>query len=171
MSSRQVPLSGLLLVVMLPFASDARAQAPDRVCSSPEIRAGLVLRVRSYTPLDTTRGSVIGPLVRCTDGFLVLGLYPGQDDPEYRVATASIRRVWVRNHAGPLGLLVGTAAGAASGVGIAAVRSDLCYRGAPPVASPCHHDVVSYALVGGVVGGVLGYVLGRGFPHWNKIFP
>ena len=157
------------LVVLL--TGSASAQRVDFVCSNPRLHPGLVLRVGVFTPEGSVPGNVVGPMVRCTDGFLVLGLYPGQDDPEYRVATASIRRVWVRNHAGPLGLLVGAAAGAASGAGIAAVRSDLCYRGAPPVASPCHHDVVSYALVGGVVGGLLGYVLGRGFPHWNRIFP
>lgn len=171
MFSRQVLPPGLLCALLLLSARDGRGQAPGNVCSSPEIHAGLVLRVRSSASPDSGRGSVIGPMVRCTNGFLVLGLYPGQDDPEYRVPTATIQRLWARDNAGPLGFLVGTAVGAAAGAGIAAVKSDLCYRGTPPVPSTCHRVVVSDALVGGVVGGFLGWVLGRGFPHWSRIFP
>jgi hypothetical protein len=171
MSSRQVPLPGLLLVLMLPCARDARAQAPDRVCSSPEIRAGLVLRVRSSAPSDTTRGSVIGPLVRCTGGYLVLGRYPGQDDPELQVPTHSIHRLWVRDNARVIGGIAGTIFGAASGGAIAAVRTNICYRANPPASYHCHGDIVAGALIGGAVGGLAGWVLGRGFPHWSRIFP
>lgn len=141
------------------------------MCGNSTLRAGLVLRVRSYTPLDTTRGSVVGPMVRCAGGYLVLGLYPGQDDPELQVPTHAIHRLWVRDNARVIGGIAGAIFGAASGGAIAAVRTNLCYRYNPPASYHCHGDIVAGALIGCAVGGLAGWVLGRGFPHWSRIFP
>lgn len=157
------------LVVLL--TGSASAQRVDFVCSNPSLHAGLVLRVRTFTPEDSTRGAVVGPMVRCADGLLVLGLYPGQDDPEYGVPTAAVHRLWVRDNAGSVGLLAGTILGAVSGGALAAVHTNICFRGNPPASATCHGDIAADALIGGAVGGLLGWVLGQGFPHWKRIIP
>lgn len=157
------------LVVLL--TGSASAQRVDFVCNNPSLHAGLVLRVRTFTPEDSTRGAVVGPMVRCGDGLLVLGLYPGQDDPEYGVPTAAVHRLWVRDNAGSVGLLAGTILGAVSGGALAAVHTNICFRGNPPASATCHGDIAADALIGGAVGGLLGWVLGQGFPHWKRIIP
>jgi hypothetical protein len=70
-----------------------------------------------------------------------------------------------------LGFIAGASAGAAAGAGLGATRSQVCFRGTPPVFSHCHGDITADALIGGAVGGLLGWVLGRGFPHWSRILP
>src|SRR5512143_1343531 len=79
------------LVVLL--TGSASAQRVDFVCSNPRLHPGLVLRVGVFTSEGSVPGSVVGPMVRCSDGYLVLGLYPGQDDPEYRVPTHTVHRM------------------------------------------------------------------------------
>src|SRR5512135_645472 len=108
---------------------------------------------------------------RCADGYLVLGLYPGQDDPEYRLPTHTIHRMWARGNARVVGFFTGAVVGAAAGGGLAAVRSDVCFRGTPPAYSTCHGNIAADAFIGGAVGGLLGWVLGRGLPHWTRIIP
>lgn len=157
------------LVVLL--TGSASAQRVDFVCSNPRLHPGLVLRVGVFTPEGSVPGSVVGPMVRCTDGYLVLGLYPGQDDPEYRVPTHTVHRMWLRDNARVVGFFAGAVAGAAAGGALAAVRSDVCIRGNPPVSSTCHGDIAADAFIGGAVGGLLGWVLGRGLPHWKRIIP
>lgn len=161
----------LLPALVLLLNGSASAQRVDFVCGNPRLHPGLVLRVRSYTPLDTTRGSVVGPMVRCAGGYLVLGLYPGQDDPELQVPTHTIHRLWVRDNARVIGGIAGAIFGAASGGAIAAVRTNICYRDNPPASYHCHGDIVAGALIGGAVGGLLGWALGRGLPHWSRILP
>lgn len=161
----------LLPALVVSLTGTGSAQRVDFVCSNPSLHAGLVLRVRSYTPLDTTRGSVVGPMVRCTGGYLVLGLYPGQDDPELQVPTHAIHRLWVRDNSRVIGGIAGTIFGAASGGAIAAVRTRICYRYNPLASYHCHGDIVAGALIGGAVGGLAGWVLGQGLPHWRRIIP
>ena len=159
------------MLVLGAFGTPAAAQTPanvDRICPNPALHTGLLLRVRAPTLVGNRPGSVVGPMIRCAHGFLVLGPYLGQDQTELPVSTAAIRRLWVRGNAGPIGLLVGVAVGALSGGGLAAVKSDQCTRGFAPM---CHGNVVAGALIGGLAGGTLGYVLGHGFPHWDRIFP
>jgi hypothetical protein len=161
-------LSALTILVAPPAA----AQTSDFVCRHAELRTGLLVRVRAFTPIDTIRGSVVGPMISCADGYLVLGLYPGQDDPEYRVPTHIVHRLWVRGNAGLVGLFAGIVLGAGSGGAIAAARTNVCSpSGSPPVSSTCHGDILADALIGGAAGGVVGWVLGRGFPHWHRIIP
>lgn len=155
-------LAGFLLLT--PRGIDA--QAARSICSNPALRAGLLIRVR-----DTTAASVVGPFVSCRDTLLALAYYPGQIDSGYAVRTALIRRLWVRGTQGRGGLIVGAAAGALAGGGIAATRSKICFKGSPPVYTTCHDNIAVNAAIVGAVGGLVGWVLGRGFPHWSKIFP
>jgi hypothetical protein len=160
-----------LPVVAILAARPLVAQTADYVCHHAELRTGLLVRVRAYEPDDTTRGSVVGPMVRCAEGYLVLGRYPGQDDAAYRVPTHSIHRLWVRDNARLVGLVSGIVLGAGAGGGIAAARTEICFRGTPPAYSTCHGPIVADALIGGAVGGLVGWVLGRGLPHWRRIIP
>lgn len=171
MSSARPRLFWLLFALVALSARNGSAQRTDFVCTNPELHTGLVLRVRHYTPLDTTRGSVVGPMVRCAGGYLVLGPYPGQDDPELQVPTHAIHRLWVRDNARAIGGIAGAIFGAVSGGAIAAVRTNICYRSNPPASYHCHGDIVAGALIGGAVGGLAGWVLGRGLPHWRRLIP
>ena len=161
----------LLPALVLLLNGSASAQRVDFVCGNPRLHPGLVLRVSVFTPEGSVPGSVVGPMVRCADGYLVLGLYPGQDDPEYRVPTHTIHRMWARGNARVVGFFTGAVVGAAAGGGLAAVRSDVCFRGTPPAYSTCHGNIAADAFIGGAVGGLLGWVLGRGLPHWSRILP
>ena len=157
-----VLLAGFLLLT--PRGIDA--QAAPSICSNRVLRAGRLIRVR-----DTTAASVVGPFVSCRDTVLTLAYYPGQIDSGYAVRTALIRRLWVRGTQGRSGLIVGGAAGALAGGGIAATRSKICFKGSPPVYATCHDNIAVNAVVFGALGSLVGWTLGRGFPHWAKIFP
>lgn len=157
-----VLLAGFLLLT--PRGIDA--QAAPSICSNRVLRAGRLIRVR-----DTTAASVVGPFVSCRDTVLTLAYYPGQIDSGYAVRTALIRRLWVRGTQGRSGLIVGGAAGALAGGGIAATRSKICFKGSPPVYATCRDNIAVNAAIFGALGGLVGWTLGRGFPHWAKIFP
>lgn len=156
----------LFAVFLLLTPRGIDAQAARSICSNTALRTGLLIRVR-----DTATASVVGPFVSCRDSVLTLAYYPGQIDSGYAVRTALIHRLWVRGTQGRSGLIVGGAAGALAGGGIAATRSKICFKGWPPVYATCHDNIAMNAAVFGALGGLVGWTLGRGFPHWAKIFP
>jgi hypothetical protein len=164
-------LVALVLALLAAPHRDVKAQATDLVCTSPFLRPGLLLRVEAPAPLDTINRSVIGPMLACRDGVLLLGAYPGQASPQYPIATRAVRRLWYRGNAGELGLLAGVPVGALTGGLFAAINSSQCTSGYPPVTTNCHGNVFAGVIVGGLIGGALGFVLGHGFPHWRRIFP
>lgn len=170
--------SAVLIPLMLSGMARVSAQSLDpvdraaatRICRHEQLRINRVVRVLARTPTSTIHGSFVGPLERCGNGVLILGLYPGQVIPDYQIPAGAIRRVWVRGTQSTIGLIAGTVSGATLGGAIASFRSRLCVVGTPPVQTLCHDDIARNAVIGGVVGGVIGWVLGRGLPRWAKVF-
>jgi len=160
-------------LALLTFASakDSTAQQGVSLCPGLALTPGRLLRVEAPAPLDTSHASVVGPLVRCTNEQIVLGAYPGQEDSAYVVRTRWLRRLWVRDDARRPGLIAGSVAGAVTFGSLAALRSELCTRGQPPVSTTCSGPWFRDAVIGAAVGGLVGWVLGSGLPRWRRIWP
>jgi hypothetical protein len=62
-------------------------------------------------------------------------------------------------------------AGAVAGGVVAQSKTEICFKGSPPVAATCHGNVVINAVVFGGGGALMGLVLGRAIRRWAKIFP
>ena len=157
----------LLLVlasVALLTARSAAAQSTRPLCMVRELRTGRLIRVE-----DTTRASVVGPFVSCSDTLLTLGL--GHSDSSRSVPTELVRRMWARDNQRRIGLIAGALAGAVAGGVVAQSKSEICFTGSPPVASTCHSNTVINVFVFGGGGALVGLVLGRTIPRWAKIFP
>ena len=177
MRRRATPVA--IQVALLLYSGPVLAQSADsldqtaafRICNRPSLGPTRLIRVLAHARTDTRRGSVVGPLVRCGDGVLVIGLYPGQEIPEYQVPAGMIKGVWVRDNQKTWGLVSGLLIGGLAGGGLAAAKSNLCARGSPPVQTECSGDVFVGTALGAAIGGFVGSVLGSGFPHWTRIFP
>ncbi len=156
----------VLLAALTLLPSGVEAQSTRPICPNRALRPGRLIRVR-----DTTQASVVGPFVSCSDTLLTLGYYPGQIDSGYAVRTELIRRMWARDNQRRIGLIAGAIAGAVGGGVLAQSKSEICFKGSPPVAATCHGNVVINAVVFGGGGALVGLVLGRTIPRWVKIFP
>ncbi|HET9709779.1 MAG TPA: hypothetical protein VFP39_15875 [Gemmatimonadales bacterium] len=155
----------LLLAGLALFPTrDAAAQSSRPLCTVRELRTGRLIRVE-----DTTRASVVGPFVGCSDTLLMLGI--GHSDSSRSVPTDLVRRMWARDNQRRIGLIAGTLAGAVAGGVVAQSKSEICFKGSPPVAATCHGNLVVNAVVFGGGGALLGLVLGRSIPRWARIFP
>jgi hypothetical protein len=154
----------LLAGVALLSARDAAAQSSRPLCTVRELRTGRLIRVE-----DTTRASVVGPFVSCSDTLLTLGFVHG--DSSRSVRAELVRRMWARDNQQRVGLIAGAIAGAVAGGVVAQSKSEICFKGSPPVASTCHSNVVINAFVFGGGGALFGLVLGRSIPRWARIFP
>ena len=157
-------LSLVLVSVALLTARDAAAQSSRPLCTVRELRTGRLIRVE-----DTTRASVVGPFVSCSDTLLTLGF--GHSDTSRSVRTELIQRMWARDNQRRIGLIAGAIAGGVAGGVVAQSKSEICFKGSPPVAATCHGNVVINAVVFGGGGAIVGLVLGRTIPRWAKIFP
>jgi hypothetical protein len=170
--------SAVLIALMLFALARISAQSLDpidraaatRICRHEQLQLNRVVRVLARTRTGTIHGSFVGPLERCGNGVLILGLYPGQVIPDYQIPAGAIRRVWVRGTHGTIGLIAGTVSGATLGGAIASFRTRPCVVGTPPVQTFCNGDIARSAVISGVVGGVIGWVLGRGLPRWARVF-
>jgi hypothetical protein len=154
----------LLAGVALLTARNAAAQSSRPLCTVRELRTGRLIRVE-----DTTRASVVGPFVSCSDTLLTLGFVNG--DSSRSVRAELVRRMWARDNQHRVGLIAGAIAGAVAGGVVAQSKSEICFKGSPPVAATCHGNVVVDAFVFGGGGALLGLVLGRSIPRWARIFP
>jgi hypothetical protein len=154
----------VLTSVALLTARSAAAQSTRPLCTVRELRTGRLIRVE-----DTTRASVVGPFVSCSDTLLTLGL--GHSDSSRSVPTELVRRMWARDNQRRIGLIAGALAGAVAGGVVAQSKSEICFTGSPPVASTCHSNTVINVFVFGGGGALVGLVLGRSIPRWAKIFP
>lgn len=154
----------VLAGVALLTARAAAAQSSRPLCTVRELRTGRLIRVA-----DTTRASVVGPFVSCSDTLLTLGF--GHSDSSRSVRTELIQRMWARDNQRRIGLIAGAIAGAVAGGVVAQGKSEICFKGSPPVAATCHGNVVINAVVFGGGGAIVGLVLGRTIPRWAKIFP
>jgi len=154
----------LLASVALLTPRGAAAQSTRPICTVRELRTGRVIRVE-----DTNRASVVGPFVSCSDTLLMLGF--GRSDSSRGVRTEAIQRMWARDNQRRIGLIAGALAGVAAGAVLAQSKSEICFKGSPPVAATCHGNVVINAVVFGGGGALVGLVLGHTIPRWAKIFP
>ena len=154
----------LLAGVALCAAHDVAAQSSRPVCTIRELRTGRLIRVE-----DTTRASVVGPFLSCSDSAVTVGV--GSSDTNRSVRTELIRRMWARDNQRRVGLIAGAAAGAVAGGLIAQSKSEICFKGNPPVAATCHGNVVINAIVFGGGGALVGLIVGGSIPRWAKIFP
>ena len=155
----------VLVILLTPVASrGVAAQSVRPICTVRELRTGRTIRVE-----DSSRASVAGPFLGCSDTVLTLGY--GGSDSSRAVRTEMIRRMWARDNQRRLGLIAGVLAGAAVGVAIASAKSEICFKGSPPVAATCHGNVVINAIVFGGGGGLVGLLVGRSVPRWARIFP
>jgi hypothetical protein len=154
----------VLAGVALLSARSAAAQSTRPLCTVRELRTGRLIRVE-----DTTRASVVGPFVSCSDTVLTLGL--GHSDSSRSVRTELVQRMWARDNQRRIGLIAGALAGAVAGGVVAQSKSEICFTGSPPVASTCHSNTVINVFVFGGGGALVGLVLGRAIPRWAKIFP
>lgn len=159
---RTLPL--LLAGVALLTVRDATAQSSRPLCTVRELRTGRLIRVE-----DTTRASVVGPFVGCSDTLLMLGI--AHSDSSRTVRTELVRRMWARDNHSRIGLIAGAIAGAVAGGVVAQSKSEICFKGSPPVATTCHSSTVINAFVFGGGGALVGLVLGRAIPRWARIFP
>ncbi|HEY6224317.1 MAG TPA: hypothetical protein VIW26_11050 [Gemmatimonadales bacterium] len=164
MSNTRIPITVLLAGIALLSARGAAAQSTRPICTIRELRTGRVIRVQ-----DTTRASVVGPFASCSDTAVTLGY--GSSDSSRAVRTELIRRMWARDNQRRMGLVVGAAAGAVAGAVVARSKSEICFKGSPPVAATCHGNVVIDAVVFGGGGALVGLVVGGIIPRWAKIFP
>jgi len=153
---------------------DQTSRSVTSICEQRGVEPGGVVRVRTHlagsvmTPRTT---SVVGPVLRCREGELVLGPYLGQDAPQYVVPAAEIERVWTRGRASRLGLIVGAASGAALGALLASRQTNICPRSAQHPAGVCGGNAAVGALIGAGAGGVIGWTIGSGLPHWVRRYP
>jgi hypothetical protein len=92
-------------------------------------------------------------------------------DSSRSVRAELVRRMWARDNQHRVGLIAGAIAGAVAGGVVAQSKSEICFKGSPPVAATCHGNVVVDAFVFGGGGALLGLVLGRSIPRWARIFP
>jgi len=164
MPNLRISLPLLLAGVALLSVRDAMAQSSRPLCTVRELRTGRLIRVE-----DTTRASVVGPFVGCSDTLLTLGI--GHSDSSRTVRTELVRRMWARDNQRRIGLIAGAVAGAVAGGVVAQSKSEICFKGSPPVATTCHSNTVINAFVFGGGGALLGLVLGRSIPRWARIFP
>ena len=164
MPNLRTSLPLLLAGVALLTVRDVTAQSSRPLCTVRELRTGRLIRVE-----DTTRASVVGPFVSCSDTLLTLGL--GHSDSSRSVPTELVRRMWARDNQRRIGLIAGALAGAVAGGVVAQSKSEICFTGSPPVASTCHSNTVINVFVFGGGGALVGLVLGRTIPRWAKIFP
>lgn len=159
MTILRTSISVLLASVALSAARDVAAQSSRPICTIRELRTGRLIRVQ-----DTTRASVVGPFVSCSDTLLMVG-------SDRVVRTELIRGMWARDNQRGLGMLLGAAAGVAAGTVVARSKSEICFKGSPPVAATCHGNVIINAFVFGGGGVLVGLVVGRSIPRWARIFP
>jgi hypothetical protein len=154
----------LLAGVALLTAREAAAQSSRPLCTIRELRTGRLIRVE-----DTTRASVVGPFVSCSDTLLTLGF--AHSDSGRNLRTELVRRMWALDNQRRVGLIAGAIAGAVAGGVVAQSKSEICFKGSPPVAATCRGNVIINAVVFGGGGALVGLVLGRTIPRWAKIFP
>jgi len=164
MPNLRTSLPLLLAAVALVTVRDATAQSSRPLCTVRELRTGRLIRVE-----DTTRASVVGPFVSCSDTLLTVGI--GHSDSSRAVRTELVRRMWARDNQRRIGLIAGVIAGAVAGGVVAQSKSEICFKGSPPVATTCHSNTVINAFVFGGGGALVGLVLGRAIPRWARIFP
>ncbi len=157
-------LPALLASAALITPRHAAAQSTRPICTVRELRTGRLIRVE-----DTTRASVVGPFVSCSDTLLTIGF--GRSDSSRSVRTEVIQRMWARDNQRRIGLIAGALAGAAAGSVLAQSKSEICFKGSPPVTATCHGNVVINAVVFGGGGALVGLVLGSTIPRWARIFP
>ncbi|HET7249886.1 MAG TPA: hypothetical protein VFI79_08575 [Gemmatimonadales bacterium] len=150
--------------IALLAARGAAAQSTRPICTIRELRTGRLIRVQ-----DTTRASVVGPFLSCSDTLLTLGY--GSSDSTRSVRSELIQQMWARDNQRRIGLIAGAAAGAVAGGMIAQSKSEICFKGTPPAATTCHGNVVINALVVGGGGALVGLIVGHSIPRWAKIFP
>lgn len=157
-------ISLLLASVAVVTARSAAAQAERPICTVRELRTGRIIRVA-----DTSRVSVVGPFVSCSDTLLTLGY--GHGDSSRTLRTEQIGGMWVRDNQRRIGLVAGAVAGVAVGIAAARSKNEICFKGSPPAAATCHGNIVINALVFGAGGSLVGLLVGRNIPRWAKIFP
>src|SRR3989442_6775468 len=156
---------GLALPRGASFAQSLQSATPDQtsppvtsICEQRGVEPGAVVRVRTHlvgSVMTPRKTSVVGPVLRCSEGELVLGPYLGQDAPQYVVPAAEIERVWTRGRASRLRLIVGAVSGAALGALLASRQTNICRHSAQhPAGMCCGNAAVGAPLGAGAGGGI-----------------
>ena len=144
--------------------------ATGAVCDHLRPATGKLVRVstvtRSPTGFLVTQGSSeVGPLVRCSEGSIVLGPTLGQESPDLTIFESSVTGAWTRGNQRVVGTVIGAGTGAILGYVVGSAKSYLCNT------QPCAKHRGTSTLIGAASGALVGFMLGQATPRWIRRFP